>query len=212
MSYSVKSTFYSLQGEGARSGRPAVFCRFSGCNLWNGKAEDRASAACWFCDTDFVGTDGKGGGRFDSASALADHIHGFWPEEGERPYVIFTGGEPLLQLDEVLVQAVKQHGFEVAVETNGTKEAPDGIDWITVSPKPNSPLVLTRGNELKLVYPHQVRPEDVALPGFDHYYLSPLHTDDSEKNREHVEAATRYCLEHPQWKLTHQMHKFWQIP
>lgn len=212
MSYSVKSTFFTLQGEGARTGRPAVFCRFSGCNLWNGKLADKESAPCWFCDTDFVGTNGAGGGRFEEATHLGNHIASFWPEETGAPYVVFTGGEPLLQLDDALIKVMKDREFEIAVETNGTLHAPKGIDWITVSPKPRSPLSITRGNELKLVYPHDVAPEEVEHYEFEHYYLSPLMTADEEQNRRHMTAASQYCLQHPQWKLTHQMHKLWNIP
>ena len=165
MAYLVKELFYTLQGEGARTGRASVFCRFAGCNLWSGREDDRAQAACYFCDTDFVGTDGPGGGKFQTADDLADAILRRWPTESGRPlphaYVVFTGGEPLLQLDEALIDACHQRGFEVAVETNGTIPAPAGIDWLTVSPKPNSTLVQRRGSELKLVFPHEVSPRDV---------------------------------------------------
>lgn len=212
MPYTVKTIFYSLQGEGARSGRPAVFCRFSGCNLWNGREKDKANSSCWFCDTDFSGTDGPGGGKFLVAADLADSINSFWPKGHSRPYVIFTGGEPLLQLDDALIGCIKEYGFEIAIETNGTLEAPEGIDWITVSPKPKGELKLKSGNELKLVYPHDVTPESVASLSFDHFYLSPMNLDDPASTMEHIKMAINYCLRNPQWKLTHQMHKFWNIP
>jgi 7-carboxy-7-deazaguanine synthase (Cx14CxxC type) len=213
MAYLVKEIFYTLQGEGARSGRAAVFCRFAGCNLWSGREEDRARAACYFCDTDFVGTDGVGGGRYASAEALAEAIRQRWPEQGGRllphAYVVFTGGEPLLQLDAPLIEACHRHGFEVAVETNGTLPAPPGIDWLTVSPKPHSPLVQRRGHELKLVFPHEVRPEDVAHLDFQHFYLQPM---DGPRLRHNIRLAVAYCQAHPQWKLSLQIHKFIGIP
>ena len=167
MSYAVKEIFFTLQGEGARAGRPSVFCRFAGCNLWSGREEDRETAKCWFCDTDFVGTDGEHGGHFESET-LAQTIASLWPHQDRRlkPYVVFTGGEPLLQLDQPLIDAVKARGFEIAVESNGTIKAPEGIDWLTVSPKPNAPLVQTSGQELKLVYPQEVAPEDVVELNF----------------------------------------------
>lgn len=211
--YQVKEIFYSLQGEGARSGRPSVFCRFSGCNLWTGREDDRKDALCYFCDTDFVGTNGPGGGKFASAADCANAIASTWPSSGTQkldrkpPYVVFTGGEPLLQLDSLLIQEMKERGFEVAVETNGTIDVPDGIDWITVSPKPNAPLVQLSGNELKLVFPHEVRPEDVQHLEFKHFYLMPLATSDERKNYQYTEQALHYCLAHPQWSLTLQTHK-----
>ncbi|MCB0322448.1 MAG: 7-carboxy-7-deazaguanine synthase [Bdellovibrionales bacterium] len=213
MSYQVKTLYYTLQGEGARAGRPAVFCRFAGCNLWNGRDQDRAKAKCWFCDTDFVGTDGIGGGSFPDANALASAIASQWPkDERGRPYVVFTGGEPLLQLDEALLTAVKAAGFETSVETNGTLPAPAGLDWITVSPKPGAPVVLRRGNELKLVYPQEVHPDSVVDLEFDHFYLSPLHSAEPTTREQHLKAALDYCLTHPRWQLTMQYHKIWNIP
>lgn len=215
MSYQVKEIFYSLQGEGAHSGRAAVFCRFAGCNLWSGRESDRAAAKCYFCDTDFVGTDGAGGGRFQTAAELAGAIAQCWESgagsESNR-LVIFTGGEPTLQLDEPLLAAVKPLGFSTAIETNGTGQVPDGIDWITVSPKPNAPIVQQRGNELKLVYPHDVQPEAVAHLEFDLFFLSPLTSPDEILSRSNVERAVAYCKANPQWRLTGQYHKLWGIP
>lgn len=213
MAYTVKELFYTLQGEGARSGRAAVFCRFTGCNLWSGRSQDRSRAACYFCDTDFVGTDGVGGGTFHSAGALADAILQQWPASDRRPlphaYVVFTGGEPLLQLDEPLVAACHRRGFEIAVETNGTIQAPGGIDWLTVSPKPNSTLVQRQGSELKLVFPHEVRPEDVAHLDFQHFYLQPM---DGPRRHENTRLAVEYCQAHPKWRLSLQIHKVIGIP
>jgi len=213
VSYTVKEIYYTLQGEGARTGRAAVFCRFAGCNLWTGREEDRASAACWFCDTDFVGTDGPGGGRFASAGDLAAAIAACWQEavgaEVGRPYVVFTGGEPLLQLDDPAVTACHQAGFEVAVETNGTIAPPPGIDWLTVSPKPGSTLVVTRGNELKLVYPQQVAPEAVASLDFEVFYLQPLDAPDRDTN---TAMVLDYCRRHPRWRVSLQIHKLLGIP
>jgi len=213
MAYTVKELFYTLQGEGARSGRPAVFCRFTGCNLWSGREEDRGRAACYFCDTDFVGTDGVGGGTFHSADDVADTILHRWPAAEGQPlphaYVVFTGGEPLLQLDFPLIQACHRRGFEVAVETNGTIQAPVGIDWLTVSPKPNSRLVQRQGSELKLVFPHEVRPEDVAHLDFQHFYLQPM---DGPHRQDNTRLAVEYCQAHPQWRLSLQMHKVIGIP
>ncbi|KQV52702.1 7-carboxy-7-deazaguanine synthase [Pelomonas sp. Root1217] len=204
MTYSVKELFYTLQGEGAQAGRAAVFCRFAGCNLWTGREQDRATAVCTFCDTDFVGTDGEGGGKFVTADALADAVAKAWPGGG-RPYVVCTGGEPLLQLDTPLIDALHARGFEVAVETNGTQPAPPGLDWICVSPKADAPLVLTSGHELKLVYPQPLaQPERFANLAFQNFFLQPM---DSVLQREHTKAAVRYCMEHPQWRLSVQMHK-----
>ncbi|MCG8547410.1 MAG: 7-carboxy-7-deazaguanine synthase [Alphaproteobacteria bacterium] len=205
--YSVKEIFYTLQGEGARTGRAAVFCRFAGCNLWSGREEDRATAVCRFCDTDFVGTDGLGGGRFETADALADDIAGHWPAHAPgRPYVVCTGGEPLLQLDEALVEALHARGFEIAIETNGTLPPPDGIDWICVSPKAGADFVLRAGNELKLVYP-QDDIDPAALEGldFEHFFLQPM--DDAEADA-NTRAACAYCLDHPAWRLSLQTHKY----
>jgi 7-carboxy-7-deazaguanine synthase len=213
MAYAVKQLFYTLQGEGARSGRASVFCRFAGCNLWSGREEDRARAACYFCDTDFVGTDGMGGGTFRSADELADAILRQWPAANEQPlphaYVVFTGGEPLLQLDEPLIEACHCRGFEVAVETNGTIPAPPGIDWLTVSPKPNSILMQRQGSELKLVFPHEVRPEDVEHLAFQHFFLQPM---DGPQLQENTRLVVKYCQTHPQWRLGLQMHKVIGIP
>ncbi len=204
MTYSVKELFFTLQGEGAQAGRAAVFCRFAGCNLWTGREQDRATAVCSFCDTDFVGTDGEGGGKFASADELADAIAKAWPGGG-RPYVVCTGGEPLLQLDTPLIEALHARGFEVAVETNGTQPAPPGLDWICVSPKADAPLVLTAGHELKLVYPQPLAPpERFAALDFQHFFLQPM---DSVLQREHTRAAVDYCMKHPQWRLSVQMHK-----
>lgn len=204
--YSVKEMFYTLQGEGAQSGRPAVFCRFSGCNLWSGREQDRHQAVCDFCDTDFVGTDGQNGGKFASATGLAKAARALWPDAlGGQPYVVCTGGEPALQLDEPLVEAFKTAGFEVAIETNGTRPLPPGIDWICVSPKASAQLVITRGQELKLVYPQlQAPPERFAGLDFEHFYLQPL---DGPAAQENLAATVRYCLAHPQWKLSLQTHK-----
>jgi len=207
MSYSVKEIFYTLQGEGANSGRPAVFCRFAGCNLWTGREADRATAVCTFCDTDFVGI-GPDGGKFASASELAAAVSAKWPwhaSDGARPLVVCTGGEPLLQLDDAAVRALHDAGFEVAIETNGTQDAPEGIDWICVSPKSTAPLVLTHGNELKLVYPQaDAPPERFASLAFDHFFLQPM---DGPETAENTRRAVAYCLAHPQWRLSVQTHK-----
>jgi len=208
--YRVKEIFYTLQGEGARTGRAAVFCRFSGCNLWSGRESDRAGAACDFCDTDFVGTDGPGGGTFAAAGDLAAAIAATWPGgAGGRPYVVFTGGEPLLQLDEAVLAACKRHGFEVAVETNGTREPPPGVDWLTVSPKPRGVLRVTRGQELKLVYPHEVTPESVAHLDFPLRFLQPM---DGPERARNTARAIEYCRRHPAWRLSLQTHKDLGIP
>ncbi len=212
MSYAVKEIFFTLQGEGANSGRAAVFCRFAGCNLWSGREKHRARAVCRFCDTDFVGTDGPGGGRFGDASLLAGAIAARWPEAapGSRPLVVFTGGEPLLQLDEPLLDAVHARGFEVAVETNGTLAAPRGIDWLCVSPKAGAPLVLRSGQELKLVYPQEgIEPEDVAGLDFGAFFLQPM---DGPEQSANLAATVDYCLRHPRWRLSLQVHKLAGIP
>lgn len=208
--YSVKEAFYTLQGEGARAGRASVFCRFTGCNLWSGREVDRAASACRFCDTDFVGTDGPGGGRFRMAEDLANHLVQLWPHaaEGATPYVVFTGGEPLLQLDKALIDAMHAYGFEVAVETNGTLEPPAGIDWLCVSPKGSSPLIVRRGNELKLVYPQaDAPPERFAALAFDHFYLQPMDLSAQGGNGNTLAATLRYCLDTPRWQLSLQTHK-----
>ncbi|SEK86132.1 7-carboxy-7-deazaguanine synthase, Cx14CxxC type [Roseateles sp. YR242] len=212
MTYAVKEMFYTLQGEGAQAGRAAVFCRFAGCNLWTGREQDRTAAVCTFCDTDFVGTDGQGGGKFTTAEALADAILAKWPGSGAghagtagKPYVVCTGGEPLLQLDVPLIEALHSRGFEIAVETNGTQPAPEGLDWICVSPKADAELVLTQGHELKLVYPQPLAPpERFAHLAFDNFFLQPM---DSVLQKQNMKAAVAYCMDHPQWRLSIQMHK-----
>ena len=206
MTYSVKEIFYTLQGEGGQAGRAAVFCRFAGCNLWSGLERDRHTAVCTFCDTDFIGTDGEGGGKFRTAEALADAVAAQWPAgQGGTPYVVCTGGEPLLQLDAELIAAFHARGFEIAVETNGTIAAPEGIDWICVSPKAAAPLAQTSGSELKLVYPQtEAMPERFASLDFRYFFLQPM---DSPERAANTEAATRYCMEHPQWRLSLQTHK-----
>jgi 7-carboxy-7-deazaguanine synthase (Cx14CxxC type) len=212
MAYAVKEIFYTLQGEGANSGRPAVFCRFAGCNLWTGREADRADATCRFCDTDFVGTDGSGGGKFPDAASLARAVLAAWPAgvpEGGR-FVVCTGGEPLLQLDAPLLEALHAEGFDVAVETNGTLEPPSGIDWLCVSPKAGAALAVGEGNELKLVYPQSgAEPERFERLGFDHFFLQPMDGPDREAN---TAAALRYCLDHPRWRLSLQTHKLLGIP
>ena len=213
MSYSVKELYYTLQGEGAQTGRPAVFLRFAGCNLWTGREADRASAVCRFCDTAFVGTDGPGGGRFATAAVLARAVRAAWPSENggrAQPFVVCTGGEPLLQIDEALVSALHDAGFEIAIETNGTLAPPAGIDWICVSPKANAPLVLRRGNELKLVFPQQgAPPEQFVGLDFQHFSLQPL---DGPERARNTELAVAYCRAHPQWRLSLQTHKLLGIP
>lgn len=218
MPYKVKEMFYSLQGEGARAGRASVFCRFSKCNLWNGRESDRATAICDFCDTDIVGTDGQNGGIFSDCESLAQAILALWPHQaGGHPYVIFTGGEPLLQLDSPLIETMHQHGFEVAIETNGTLPAPAGIDWVCVSPKADAELVLERCDELKLVYPQELAPPErfSSFPA-QHYFLSPRANPLCETPRDGVkelntQRALDYCLSHPQWRLSLQMHKLLNI-
>ena len=211
MTYTVKECFYTLQGEGAQAGRPAVFLRFAGCNLWSGREQDRAGAVCNFCDTDFVGTDGEGGGKFTTAEALAAHVAARWPDLKQgRPCVVCTGGEPLLQLDEAAIDALHAQGFEVAVETNGTQPAPAGLDWICVSPKADAPLVLTAGHELKLVYPQLLAPpERFEGLAFQHFFLQPM---DGLLHQQHTKAAIAYCLAHPRWRLSVQTHKVLGIP
>jgi 7-carboxy-7-deazaguanine synthase len=207
MAYSVKEIFYTLQGEGAQSGRAAVFCRFAGCNLWSGREKDRATAVCRFCDTDFVGTNGPGGGRFESAQALAAAVASHWPAvaSGGKPLVVCTGGEPLLQLDQDLVSALHGAGFEIAVETNGTQPAPSGLDWVCVSPKADAPLVLTGGDELKLVYPQPLAmPERFEGLAFRHFFLQPM---DGPERAANTRLAIEYCMAHPQWRLGIQTHK-----
>lgn len=211
MAYRVKEIYYTLQGEGAQTGRPAVFCRFAGCNLWSGTEADRAAATCGFCDTDFVGTDGPGGGAFPTARALGQAVRAKWPAAaGGRSLVVCTGGEPLLQLDEALVEALHDAGLEIAIETNGTRPAPRGVDWICVSPKAGAELVLAGGDELKLVYPQEgAEPERFAGLEFRHFFLQPM--DGPERDANTV-LAVQYCLEHPQWRLSLQTHKYLGIP
>ena len=213
MSYSVKEIFYTLQGEGANTGRPAVFCRFAGCNLWSGREEDRSVAICQFCDTDFIGVDGPGGGKFTTAQMLATAVATTWPHPTRshgQPFVVCTGGEPLLQFDTALLTALHERGFEVAIETNGTQYAPAGIDWICVSPKAGTELVLTRGHELKLVFPQPgAEPERFAHLDFQHFFLQPM---DGPLREQHTHHAVHYCLTHPQWRLSLQTHKLLGIP
>lgn len=210
MAYSVKELFKTLQGEGAHAGRAAVFCRFAGCNLWSGRESDRAAAACTFCDTDFVGTDGEGGGKFATAEALADAVAACWGEGETHRYVVCTGGEPLLQLDSPLIDALHARGFTIAIETNGTLPPPPGIDWICVSPKGTSKLAITRGDELKLVYPQvDARPEAYAHLDFRHFFLQPM---DGPARVANTERAVQYCTAHPQWRLSLQTHKYIGIP
>jgi 7-carboxy-7-deazaguanine synthase len=207
--YRIKEIFYTLQGEGGQAGRPAVFCRFSLCNLWTGRERDRHRAICQFCDTDFVGTDGPGGGRFRNAADLAAAVAKAWPADtspGARRYVVCTGGEPTLQLDAAAVDALHGEGFEVAIETNGTRPVPPGVDWVCVSPKAGTQLVTTAGNELKLVYPQPAAPPELyELPGFDRLLLQPM---DGPNLAAHTRAAVEYCLAHPQWRLSLQTHKY----
>lgn len=210
MTYAVKEIFYTLQGEGARTGRPAVFCRFAGCNLWSGREADRESAICNFCDTDFVGIDGPGGGSFTKSKTLASYIADVWGQRRGKPYVVCTGGEPLLQMDEALIGDLHNAGFEVAVETNGTIGAPRGLDWICVSPKAKAPLKQISGHELKLVYPQvDAPPERFVDLDFQHFYLQPM---DGPKLQENTSATLDYCLAHPQWRLSIQSHKILGIP
>ncbi|MGY8905335.1 MAG: 7-carboxy-7-deazaguanine synthase [Burkholderiales bacterium] len=205
MTYSVKEIFYTLQGEGAQAGRPAVFCRFAGCNLWSGREADRASAICRFCDTEFVGTDGIGGGKFADATALAQAVSSAWGSGAEKRYVVLTGGEPLLQVDEALTSALHAQGFEVAVETNGTLPAPPGLDWICVSPKAGTELAIRQGQELKLVYPQAgAEPWQFAALDFAHFFVQPM---DGPLLAEHTRRAIDWCLQHPQWHLSVQTHK-----
>lgn len=215
--YTVKEIFYTLQGEGANTGRAAVFCRFAGCNLWTGREADRRKAVCTFCDTDFVGTDGPGGGKFATAEELARAVEAEWPRTSlppvvpsSRPLVVCTGGEPLLQLDVDAIDALHRKGFEIAVETNGTVSRPPGVDWLCVSPKADAPLVLTSGDELKLVFPQaEAPPERFRGLDFRHFFLQPMDGPDRERN---TRLALEYCLEHPGWRLSLQTHKMLGIP
>ena len=209
MTYSVHEIYYTLQGEGAQTGRPAVFLRFAGCNLWSGREQHRVAAVCRFCDTAFVGTGGPNGGKYEAAADLVKAVAAQWPRDAEeaRPYVVCTGGEPLLQLDELLLQGLHEAGFEVGVETNGTIAAPAGIDWLCVSPKADAPLVQRSGDELKLVYPQiepEAQPDNFVDLDFEHFFLQPL---DDPNREENTRLTLRYCLEHPRWKLSLQTHK-----
>jgi 7-carboxy-7-deazaguanine synthase len=210
MSYAVKEIFYSLQGEGAHAGRPAVFCRFTGCNLWSGREEDRETATCTFCDTDFVGTNGVNGGRFAGAETLGDAIDAMWRGLPIGKFVVFTGGEPLLQLDRPAIDELHSRGFEIAIETNGTLEPPTGVDWICVSPKAGAELRLQAGSELKLVYPQAgAEPERYEGLGFERFWLQPMDGPDRDA---HTQAAIAYCLRNPTWRLSLQTHKLLGIP
>jgi 7-carboxy-7-deazaguanine synthase len=214
LTYAVKEIYYTLQGEGANTGRAAAFCRFAGCNLWTGTEKDRTSAICSFCDTDFVGTDGPGGGHFITANKLATAVATVWREASHqaevKPLVVCTGGEPLLQLDESLVVAFHNEGFELAIETNGTRLLPTGVDWICVSPKAGSELVLFSGNELKLVFPQEgADPKQFESLGFEHFFLQPMDGPEREIN---TKLTIQYCLEHPKWRLSLQTHKLLGIP
>lgn len=210
MTYSVKEIFLTLQGEGGQAGKAAVFCRFSGCNLWTGREQDRAKAVCTFCDTDFVGTDGEGGGKFVTPDALADAVAAAWTGGPDDRLVVITGGEPMLQLDPPLIDALHARGFMIAVETNGTLPAPDGVDWICVSPKADAPVVQTRGQELKLVFPQPLAdPSRFEHMDFERFYLQPM---DGPDQLENTQKAVAYCLSHPKWRLSVQTHKYLGLP
>lgn len=210
MTYSVKEIFLTLQGEGGQAGKAAVFCRFAGCNLWTGREQDRAKAVCTFCDTDFVGVDGEGGGKFATADALADAVEAAWTGGPRDRLVVCTGGEPLLQLDEAAIAALHARGFMIAVESNGTIAAPEGIDWVCVSPKADAPVVQTKGQELKLVYPQEkALPERFEGLDFERFYLQPMDGPDRDRN---TQLAVAYCLSHPQWRLSVQTHKYLGLP
>ena len=211
MSYKVKEIFYTLQGEGAQSGRPAVFCRFTGCNLWTGRERDRPKAICQFCDTDFWGMDGENGGKYKTAKELAAKVKSLWhdPSVG-KPYVVCTGGEPALQMDTQLVKAFHDEGLEIAIETNGTVELPEGIDWICLSPKAHTELVILRGDELKLVYPQKnAEPERFTHLNFTNFYLQPM---DGAAQKENTQLVLNYCLKNPLWRMSLQTHKILNIP
>jgi 7-carboxy-7-deazaguanine synthase (Cx14CxxC type) len=210
--YAVKEIYYTLQGEGVQAGRPAVFCRFAGCNLWSGREADRAAATCNFCDTDFVGTDGPGGGKFPEARSLAEACRSVWRgNSGAPPFVVLTGGEPMLQVDGALIAALHDARFEIAIETNGTLAVPRAIDWICVSPKAGAPLVQRFGDELKLVYPQEaLDPRELESLNFRHFLLQPM--DAGAKSPANVRAAIDYCLAHPKWRLSVQTHKLLGLP
>lgn len=205
MAYAAKEIFYTLQGEGVHTGRAAVFCRFAGCNLWSGREQDRATAVCQFCDTDFIGTDGDGGGKFATAEELAAAVAAKWPstDSGKR-FVVCTGGEPLLQIDAALIDALHRQNFIIAIETNGTIAVPEGIDWVCVSPKAGAALVVTCGDELKVVYPQETSPSIYAELNFEHFFIQPMDGPDA---KESLRAAIQYCAEHPKWRLSLQTHK-----
>ena len=209
--YTIKEIYYTIQGEGFHTGRSAVFVRFSGCNLWTGHEKDRENAICNFCDTDFIGTDGPGGGKFQTPNDLVKNIVSKWPSRSkEKRFVVFTGGEPLLQMDEELINVLHYNKFEIAIETNGTVKAPKNIDWVCVSPKAGSNLIITKGNELKLVYPqHGIDPSQYENLNFDHFSLQPM---DNENLNENIQKTIKYCHEHPLWRLSLQTHKFVGIP
>jgi 7-carboxy-7-deazaguanine synthase len=209
--YTIKEIYYTIQGEGFHTGRSAVFVRFSGCNLWSGHEKDRENAICNFCDTDFIGTDGPGGGRFQTPDDLVENILSKWPSRSiEQRFVVFTGGEPLLQMNEELINVLHFNKFEIAIETNGTVNAPKNIDWVCVSPKAGSDLIITKGNELKLVYPqHGIDPSQYENLNFDHFSLQPM---DNENLNENIQKTIKYCHEHPLWRLSLQTHKFVGIP
>ena len=211
MAYKVKEIFYTLQGEGGQSGRPAVFCRFTGCNLWTGREKDRPKAICQFCDTDFIGIDGLNGGKYKTAEELAKKVKSLWPNAAVgKPFVVCTGGEPALQLDKNLINAFHTEGLEISIETNGTVELPEGIDWICVSPKANTDLIVLKGHELKLVYPQKgAEPERFTHLNFDNFYLQPM---DGIFQKENIQLTVEYCLKNPQWKLSLQTHKILNIP
>lgn len=210
MTYSVKEIFYTLQGEGANTGRPAVFCRFTGCNLWSGREIHRERAICQFCDTDFVGRNGENGGKYQSDEALVGKITDVWGGNPEERFVVFTGGEPALQLSSGIVQGLKSRGFYVAIETNGTLPIPDNVDWVCVSPKANTELFVQSGSEIKLIYPQDgIEPRDFEEFAFDHFFLQPM---DNERTSENMKLATEYCMEHSQWRLSTQTHKVIGIP
>ena len=205
MAYAVKEIFYTLQGEGINAGRASVFCRFSGCNLWSGRETDRVEAVCKFCDTDFFGVDGIGGGKFSTASELADEIANYWPQQAAgRRFVVCTGGEPLLQLDQELIEQLHYRNFEIAVETNGTIPVPSGVDWTCVSPKSGAPLAVLGGDELKVVYPQAISPLDLQHLRFKHFFVQPM---DGPNAADHLQMAIQFCAENPSWRLSLQTHK-----
>lgn len=212
MAYSIKEIYYTLQGEGINAGRPAVFLRFTGCNFWNGLDKDRSSSLCTFCDTDFIGTDGPGGARFSTAEEVTTAVVSHWPNTESAPFVVCTGGEPLLQLDETLITALHNKNCKIAIETNGSIKAPKGIDWITVSPKSTNQFVQKSGDELKLVFPSAITPDEINELDFNHFLLSPLWVESAPERIQHLEEVINYCKRNPQWRLSTQQHKYWDIP